>query len=285
MGRYRRTFLSNASSQGAKSRSHSIHSMGGDPLSSTLHILSWNVDGLDKKYTVQRASAVCDIIRERKPEVVYLQEVVNSTWKKFQEELGSAYFCYRDDEIASSWHYYCALLIRRHSAAVPELEAAEILRFPQSQQNRYLLQMPIRFGGVPILLLTSHLESLNRYASERKNQLKTCFGLMEEAMQSDSRFCILGGDLNLMEKEVAQIGGLPESFYDAWEKSGSDEEERYTWDSSEPRFRLDRLICCPVEADLTPAMFELVGREVLSSCGGAYPSDHLGIWAEFERKS
>ena len=258
--------------------------MGGDPLSSTLHVLSWNVDGLDSRHTVGRAQAVCDIITDRKPEVVYIQEVVNDTWSMFQENLSSAYLCYRDEVIASSSRYYCVLFIRKNSAVVPEAKAPAYLRFPQSQQARYLIQMPVKFSGVSILLLTTHLESLQQYARERINQLKTCFGVMGEASQRECRLSILGGDLNLTNKDFQQAGGLPERFYDVWEKCGSEEEQKLTWDSHEPRFRLDRFICFPEEVDIFPAMFELVGRGTLLSCGGMYPSDHLGIWAEFELK-
>ena len=257
--------------------------MGGNPDSHILHLLSWNIDGLDAKFTRERASAVCDLIQERKPEVIYLQEIVESTWQLFQGRLSSAYFLYRDEEIATSWHYYCILLILKNSAVSPVSNNPEILRFPQSQQKRYLIQMRVKFRNIHILLLTSHLESLVRYAGERKNQLKTCFRIMKEELQNDpGGASILGGDLNLMDNELAQICGLPDNFYDVWEQCGSDFEQKYTWDSTEPRFRLDRLCCCTEESGLEPTMFELVGRETLPQCGRMYPSDHLGMWAEFE---
>lgn len=200
-----------------------------------------------------------------------------------EKRLGETYFLYRDDEIGTTWHYFCVLLIRKKSAVKLNSDQPDILRFPKSQQNRYLMQMHITFRGIQILLLTSHLESLVRYAGERKNQLKTCFRIMKEELVNKPRgLSILGGDLNLLDKELAQISGLPDDFYDVWEFCGSDEENKYTWDSTEPQFRLDRLICCAgKEMKLVPNMFELLGCEELGRCGGTYPSDHLGIWAEF----
>ena len=264
-------------------RSRATSSRGGDQDSSTLHLLSWNIDGLDRKFTCERAGVVCDMIGERRPEVVYLQEIVDSTWKILQERLGTTYFLYRDEEIATSWHYFCILMIRKESAVLPESKSPEILRFPQSQQSRYLIQMHVKFRNTRILLLTSHLESLPRDASERKKQLQTCFRIMEEKLLKDpGGVCILGGDLNLKDSELAQIRGLPENVYDVWEFCGSEAEQKYTFESSKPRFRLDRLYCCADEMKLVPKLFELVGREEIAQCGGMFPSDHFGLWAEFE---
>ena len=259
-------------------------SQGGDKDTTILHILSWNIDGLSSKFTCERADVVCDIIDERKPEIVYLQEIVKSTWELLQWRFSTTYFIYRDNEIANTWHYFCVLLVRKKSAVLPESIQPKILRFPSSQQNRYLLQMHVRFRNISILLLTSHLESLVRYSGERKKQLKTCFRIMkEEIANNPGSLSILGGDLNLMENELAQISGLPENFYDVWESCGAEADQKYTWDSSEPRFRLDRFCCCASEdMKLTPTFFELLGREVLGRCGNSYPSDHLGLWAEFE---
>ena len=251
---------------------------------STLHILSWNIDGLCEQFTSERAGVVCDIIDKRKPEVVFLQEIVNSTWSLLNKRLGSVYFIYRDEEIATSWHYFCILLIRKNSAVTQKSDHPEIVRFPESQQKRYLIKFRINFRGIPILLLTSHLESLVRYAGERKNQLKTCFRIMKEELVKEPRgVSILGGDLNLLDKELAQVSGLPDDFYDVWETYGSEYSEKYTWDSNEPRFRLDRLLCCAnKDVKLLPSLFQLVGGDKLQKCGDMHPSDHLGIWAEFE---
>ena len=250
----------------------------------TLHLLSWNIDGLCEDYTRERAGVVCDVIEERKPEVVFLQEIVGVTWKMLQQRLGEIYHLYRDEDTATSWHYFCVLLIRKNSAVKLDWATPEIFQFPQSQQKRYLIKMRINFRGISILLLTSHLESLVRFAAERKNQLKTCFQVMREELEREpTGMSILGGDLNLMEKELAQLRGLPDNFFDVWERCGADEEQKYTWDSSEPRFRLDRLVCCArPEIGLVPNLFQLVGSEKLQRCGNMHPSDHLGMWAEFE---
>lgn len=245
-----------------------------DRLPNTLHLLSWNIDGLDKKYTVDRALAVCDVIESEKPEVVYLQEIVTSTWIAITERLGDSYTFYRDEV---SIHYFHILMVRNGSSVVVQGDL-QILKFPKSAQGRHLLFLPVEFHGVPIQLMTSHLESLNHCTAERQNQLQTVFDLMQE-LCSASKSCIFGGDLNLIDKEVTRVK-LPEGVVDVWEACGSQVKWKYTWDSAEPRFRLDRIYFLPNDPlKLKPTQFGLIGSELLKC--GVLPSDHLGMWAEF----
>lgn len=243
----------------------------------TLRLLSWNIDGLDKKYTVERAQSVCSLIEFKRPDVVYLQEIVPQTWETITKQLKSSYSFYSHESLS---HYYHILLVRKTPEIVPQGEI-QVLNFPESKQGRFLLQLPVKFHGIDIHLLTSHLESLNHNTVERKKQLKTCFTLMDE-LQSKSIACIFAGDLNLNDRELTQVG-LPENFVDVWEACGSDFEQKFTWDSLEPRLRLDRMYFCPKNSKLQPSVFGLVGDELLSQYG-VHPSDHLGMCAEFVLK-
>ncbi len=240
----------------------------------TLCVLSWNIDGLDRKYTIERALAVCGVIDIRKPEVVYLQEIVPSTWQALTDRLGSTYLFYRD-EVA--FHYYHVLMVRKESTVTPTGDL-EVLKFPNSQQGRHLLQLPVTFQGMEILLLTSHLESMNHHAAERRNQLKTAFSIMREA-QEQQKLSIFAGDLNLLDKEVFS---LPDNIVDVWEACGAQYKDKCTWESSDPRLRLDRAyFSTPADAcTLRPTKFRLVGSSTVRGLG-AYPSDHLGMWMEF----
>lgn len=248
---------------------------GGDPSSTTLCLLSWNIDGLDRKHTVERAQAVCQLIESHKPDVVYLQEIVSQTWDAITERLKSSYLFYRDEV---SFHYYHILMVRKGSAVSVEGDL-EVMRFPQSRQGRHLLQLPVKFCEIDIQLMTSHLESLNHNAAERKNQLRMTFALMGELLL-ESKLGIFAGDTNLMDKEVT-IVGIPENIVDVWEACGSDIKQKFTWDSSEPRFRLDRAyFSATPDSKLQARKFVLVGDDLLAQYG-VYPSDHLGMWVEF----
>ena len=51
---------------------------------STLKLLSWNIAGLDPKDLEERTQAVLEIILDRKPDVVLLQEVVQYSLEVFK---------------------------------------------------------------------------------------------------------------------------------------------------------------------------------------------------------
>ena len=110
-------------------------------------------------------------------------------------------------------------------------------------------------------------------------------------MQRSNRISIFGGDLNLREEEIGR-DDLPEDGVDVWEDSGRQKDHQYTWDVSEndnldwpypnrPKKRFDRVYLNPDDGALQPKNFELVGKERLQRCG-RFPSDHWGLWIEFQ---
>lgn len=267
-------------------------------------LLSWNIDGLDVKNTVERANAVCSFIKAKLPHAVFLQEVVDSNWAEVVKELGDAYHCFTPGPELKI-RYYVAILV--HKDTVKVTGEPVTMKFT-STMGRQLFQLPICFTGVNIQLMTSHLESLKESGSVRKEQLKAAFDVMKEVCTGkEPTNCLFGGDLNLRDPEVRSVG-IPEGAVDMWEACGSPPSEKYTWDVNvntnkywpypqKPRCRFDRLYFMPAgenEAKLVvpPApsargsakdsRFLLVGKEQLSKCGGQFPSDHWGMWAEFD---
>ena len=222
--------------------------------------------------------AVCDEIESHVADIVYLQEIIPKTWDAITNRLQSKYYFYRDE---APHRYFHILMIRIDSAVIAEGDV-QVLKFPNTTQARLLLHLPVRFHNREMHLLTSHLESLNKNAAERKNQLSTVFNLMSSLSESQGKICIFGGDMNITGREVEQVG-LPETFGDLWEMCGSDPRRKLTWDSTEPRMRLDRLYMCPKGSALQPTVFDLVGESLLDNYG-VYTSDHLGVWAQFVLK-
>ena len=51
-----------------------------------LTVLSWNVDGLDERNILERTRNVCHIINNRKPDAVFLQEVITQTLAIYQSK-------------------------------------------------------------------------------------------------------------------------------------------------------------------------------------------------------
>merc|ERR1719186_2475077 len=117
-------------------------------------------------------------------------------------------------------------------------------------------------------------------------QLEQCLGLVSRRPPSST--VIFGGDLNMRDKELASIGGLPERVKDVWEEMGSKKEVQYTWDLQrnsnlewpgkwKPRCRFDRVYIRQSEASSARAVkFGLVGLQKVEGTQ-SFPSDHWGI--------
>ena len=113
---------------------------------------------------------------------------------------------------------------------------------------------------------------------------------------------IVAMDTQIAETFLFFKVGMPYGMVDTWEGCGSPPEEHYTWDvklndnlnwpyPKRPQCRFDRLYLMPElrggRLRIPPAQgqgdrFALVGKVRLSKCGGMFPSDHWGIWAEYE---
>merc|ERR1712198_709827 len=111
------------------------------------------------------------------------------------------------------------------------------------------------------------------------------------------RTVVFGGDLNLRDKEVDELGGIPEGILDVWEVTGKRPEAKYTWDLTrndnllwegkfKPRCRFDRIFMrhSKPKQQLKPVYFELVGLERLKNCR-RFVSDHWGLLAHFDKKT
>ncbi|KXJ07441.1 tyrosyl-DNA phosphodiesterase 2 [Exaiptasia diaphana] len=55
--------------------------------SDNLKLLSWNIDGLDGNQIRERTRYVISLIKERQPDVVFLQEVIDGTFQIFESQL------------------------------------------------------------------------------------------------------------------------------------------------------------------------------------------------------
>lgn len=256
-----------------------------------LKLLSWNIDGLDGRDTKKRTEAVCDVINTRKPHVVFLQEVIPSTLSLITSRLGSDYSIHYSHTLI--FQYFPVILVTKRCSKISVEGTVGSFDFPKSTMGRHLVQLFVKVCGVSFALYTSHLESMKDFSAERKDQLKQCFEFVTEQNELFSKVCIVGGDLNLRDEEVRDVGGLLPNMVDVWESCGSSEEHRYTWDISandnldwryntKPKLRFDRVYLCPYNRPyVKPLSFELVGKERLPGIG-RFPSDHWGMWCMFE---
>merc|ERR1712142_855067 len=140
-------------------------------------------------------------------------------------------------------------------------------------------------------LLNTHLESTAEHAEERKKQLEQCLGIVTRRPEANT--VIFAGDLNMRDKELASIGGLPSGVVDAWVETGSRREVQYTWDLQrnsnlewpgkwKPRCRFDRVYLRQnTDKMVKVANYGLLGLEKVEGCQ-AFPSDHWGVKVRLE---
>ena len=255
-----------------------------DNNSSTLKLLSWNIDGLDAEDLQERTEAVLATILSRQPDVILLQEVVEYSLNIFQTKCVG----YNVFPGQHTFRYFNAMLIKS-SIVDPQNSTPETLSFENSQQGRHFLTYPIRFADADIILMTSHLESCGSSSRERKNQLREILLYMRRRVNSVN--VIFGGDTNLRDKEVNEVSGLPNEVIDVWESCGSPQDAKFTWDISEndnkdmngakPKLRFDQIFLRQTQSGklVKPNTFTLIGKERLSC--GRFASDHWGVWLEF----
>lgn len=257
-----------------------------DPEPNRIRLLSWNIDGLCEKSKSLRTQAVCDIIKKENPQVVFLQEVVPETLAILSVNCPT----YHVIE-AANHDYFTAVMLK---VGMVEVKSSKVIPFTSSVMMRTLQKIECRIKGVEFLLLNSHLESTKDHAAERKSQLKKAFKEMVDA--HDMNTVIFGGDLNLRDKELQEIKGLPEGVFDLWQVTGSRKEAEFTWDMTrnnnlewagkfKPRCRFDRIYIRhrKPKSVIIPKYFELVGLKKVPSCG-MFPSDHWGILTHFDVK-
>jgi tyrosyl-DNA phosphodiesterase 2 len=255
-----------------------------------LKLLSWNIEGRHSADLEERIGYICELIMTRKPHVVFLQEVVDQSWGPLiVARLGQIYNCHPSPN--PSMNYYNAILIVKEGTSITG--DLSMYRFPGSQKGRHLLQLPVQILGVELDVMTTHLETKLERKDERIRQLSEVFGMMN-ALERSNRMSIFGGDLNLRDTEVISRDDMPEDAVDLWVACGRQREHQYTWDATvndnltvrqqpPPSLRFDRIYLNPDDGALRPKSFELVGKDRLSRCG-RFPSDHWGIWAEFQVK-
>lgn len=190
--------------------------------------------------------------------------------------------------------YFNAMLL--HKETVKPTHSLDCLNFHSSNMGRHLLIQPAHFHhDIPIVLMTSHLESTGRCAAERKDQFLQILKKMQD--QSSQANVIFGGDTNLRDHEVTSVGGLPGRIVDVWQACGSPPDTKFTWDVQlndnldwrnkyKPKLRFDRLFLRAAQQrrGLTPSHLAFVGTDRLPGCQ-RFPSDHWGLWAELKSSS
>nr|XP_061808385.1 tyrosyl-DNA phosphodiesterase 2-like [Nerophis lumbriciformis] len=253
----------------------------GEDGGSGLTLLSWNVDGLDTENLIERARGFCSYLVMYTPDVVLLQELI-PPYVQYLKKHAVSYLIIQGCEEG----YFTGMMLKKSCVKLVE---SEIVTYPTTRMNRNLLIANVTLRGAKVRLMTSHLESCKDHSGERMTQLREVMRRMQDA--PDDVSVVFGGDTNLRDAEAAAVG-LPPAVCDVWERLGSREHVRYTWDTRAntnkshrytSRFRFDRLYLRPASAPRTPRLasdsMALVGLEKLDC--GRFTSDHWGIYCSF----
>lgn len=247
--------------------------------SNQLTVLTWNIAGLHP-FSVERAQHIADIINKKSPDIVVLEEVINGTLALLQKSCTG--YSFSEGRLVN---YFNVIMAKKSKFKVGK----EIVhKFEQSCMGRYLLtqELKLRQGsgdGLSLVVMACHLESLENFSEERKEQLVRCFSEMK-SYASSSTNVVLAGDTNLREVECGEAGGIPLGISDAWEACGCDDTMKSTKvireeDKGLPVKRYDRVFYTFVE-EVSSVLFERIGNERIEGLG-LYPSDHLGILVTF----
>ncbi|TFJ98741.1 DDB1- and CUL4-associated factor 11 [Platysternon megacephalum] len=248
---------------------------------SRFSLLTWNIDGLDLRNQQDRARGVCSYLALYSPDVVFLQEVIPPYLSYLQKRAVS--YTIIPGNIDG---YFSAIMLKKSRV---KFLRQEIIPFPTTSMMRNLLVVHVNISGNELCLMTSHLESTKGHAKERLNQLRQVLKTMQEA--SESTTVIFGGDTNLRDHEVTQVGGLPNNILDIWEFLGKPGHCRYTWDTNcnsnldasyKCKFRFDRIFfrTAAEGGQIIPRSLDLIGLEKLDC--GRFPSDHWGLLCDFD---
>lgn len=240
-------------------------------------LLTWNIAGLHP-LSAERAEVIAGKINDLSPDVVILNEVLNSTLELLKKHCGVSYHFTTSRLV----NYFNCILVRKERCKLVGKES--MTKFENSIMGRYLLMQKLKIAGFPLVILASHLESLETCSAERKNQLIHTFN--EMCKYSSSCNVIFAGDTNLRQSEVDDGGGsIPEGIIDTWIACGAEENCKCTKVLTEETGnvvkRYDRVYYTSLQSQpLHCNTFQLIGTEVIEKYN-VHPSDHLGVLVSF----
>ncbi len=223
-----------------------------------------------------RGQALCDILAEKSPDVIALQEGTPA----FARLL-----------LQAPWTSEYALSIRSPED-IDGYENILLSRLPGSRfervklwsyQDRYIHLLRTDAGDT---MATVHLESRRQNQEIRQTQLSDIFS------ELGSELTLLMGDFNF-DAGSREEEEIPPHFVDVW-KTLYPHREGYTCDTQvngmaaaqagrHKQVRYDRIFT--KRSHWTPKQMEILGTSALASDPELWPSDHFGLLATLTNKS
>ncbi|XP_003748536.1 tyrosyl-DNA phosphodiesterase 2 [Galendromus occidentalis] len=255
-----------------------------------LKIVSWNINGREQNNRNYRTEEICSLVKHSvAADIVMLQEVVPPSLRLIEKRCSKDYHLVHSH--SGEAEDFTAMLFRRERVS---LMKHEVFEFPKSVMGRKLQAAEVSFKNAhKLFIFNTHLESTRKFSETRREQLQECFRKLNKI--PDEYSAVLAGDLNLRDRELDGIGGIPAGICDVWVHDGARPESEYTWDMvtndnvqwnspSKPRCRYDRIYFKESLAQrraLKPVYFSFLGLQRITP-PQCFPSDHWGLRAHFK---
>jgi endonuclease/exonuclease/phosphatase family metal-dependent hydrolase len=159
-----------------------------------LSVLSYNIEGHAALVRGGHLTAIAQLIAERHPDVVALQEVHRGTWQaRFRDqaaklaELTGMEVLYGPSFRALGGEFGNALLTRGHIAA------SRIVPLPSFGEPRSLLDATVEVDGARFEIFVTHLAAWGSFNRRIRARQVSCLG---EHLRRSPRPFVLCGDLN-----------------------------------------------------------------------------------------
>ena len=218
----------------------------------------------DLRYFEQRIGSICDIIEEKDPDFICLQEVTNNMIPILRERFPKLNFSRKE-----LTQRYDTLILTKH-----KIQDVLTIPFTNTKMDRNIHYVESVIDDKLITVVTTHLESVFSSTDLSKyDQLSTIFKMFHEKCN-----VFIMGDTNI-NTEIS----LYKLYKDAWLEIGNKVNEftfDYTMNSNilgDYKSRIDRVFYSP---NVNVNKFELIGTE--NTVMNLPPSDHFGIYTEFE---
>ena len=222
----------------------------------------------------ERMKFLAKLIRKYKPHVIALQEVKPEILEILEKQSWFKKYKYQSEPLPDG---YFAMLFSRIELKITRHKFQKA----ETRMGRDLV-----IGVTPDkewVFATAHFESTKEKEAQdrRAGQLKEAFDLLPTMGKN----VVLMGDTNITDEDGKF--NLPFPWIDCW-KHKKPNEEGWTRDPENPncpnvgRNRLDRKFFYSFE--WSPKSIEIIGNEEDPEFPGLRPSDHYGLYCEYEEK-
>jgi len=262
---------------------------------SSMTVLSWNLDA-QVNFRQQRSAAALELLKERNPDVLCLQEMEKTVWVSYLKDEWIQHNYYVTDADGSTFDdgfYGTCTLIKFPPSQVYK----QVL---PSEGNRKILIVEFQLNSRTARISNVHCDSGERVsdANIRKYQIKALSNASltaHDALFMGDLNVYSDGELEFLSSDLVDCWNrlhpnVPGYTYDSQVNPWCNYDRRLLLGSTCPpiRQRFDRMFMNRAETTWEVMMMEIVGQRPIIVVDKQkreveiFPSDHLGLLASFQ---